>query len=500
MLVTTTTQPHFAVDKDGLAKLLERRGKHFAVYELIQNAWDEDSKNVSVDLFPTDKAGVHRLMVIDDNPDGFKDLTHAYTLFAESEKKDNPEKRGRFNLGEKLVLAICEEARIVTTKGTIKFDADGRTEWTHPDFRSDHGTEFCADIRMTRQEAGQVEKLLTTLIPPIACRTTFNGRLLQDRIPARTFKARLQTEIADEDGRLLRRTRETDVSVYKLMAGEKAHLYELGIPVQRIDTPWHVDIRQKVPLTLDREAVSASFARAVKAEVLNHTADLVPEEDAGDKWISEALEDKRITAEAANTALTKRFGEKRVVFDPSDLEANKVAVSKGYTVIPGRALSAKAHDTVKRFELAQPAGQVTPSHASIELRAGESDKYIKPPYSPGMARISSIVGNLGPRLIGRSVRVHFLNDATVGAAAFYGNGELTFNVGRLGYAWFDQDPGSEHVVALVLHELAHERVSDHLSHAFHDECCHLGARLANLIAEDDVVRGWFMPESRVVSS
>ena len=32
----------FTVDKDGLAQILEKRGKGFAVLELIQNAWDED--------------------------------------------------------------------------------------------------------------------------------------------------------------------------------------------------------------------------------------------------------------------------------------------------------------------------------------------------------------------------------------------------------------------------------------------------------------------------
>lgn len=30
------------VDMDGLKALLERRGKQFAIYELVQNAWDEN--------------------------------------------------------------------------------------------------------------------------------------------------------------------------------------------------------------------------------------------------------------------------------------------------------------------------------------------------------------------------------------------------------------------------------------------------------------------------
>lgn len=40
----------FEVDKQGLAKLLERRGKQFILYELIQNAWDENTTRVDVTL------------------------------------------------------------------------------------------------------------------------------------------------------------------------------------------------------------------------------------------------------------------------------------------------------------------------------------------------------------------------------------------------------------------------------------------------------------------
>jgi hypothetical protein len=31
----------FEVDKQGLAKILERKGKEFVLFELVQNAWDE---------------------------------------------------------------------------------------------------------------------------------------------------------------------------------------------------------------------------------------------------------------------------------------------------------------------------------------------------------------------------------------------------------------------------------------------------------------------------
>src|SRR5205809_595321 len=129
--MTTNVKPTFEVDKEGLRKLLAKRGAGFALFELVQNAWDEDTSRVEVDLgwlsFPKgDAAGLAFIQVTDDDPEGFTDLAHAYTLFAESEKKADAEKRGRFNLGEKLVIAVCERAIISTTTGTIHFDAAGR--------------------------------------------------------------------------------------------------------------------------------------------------------------------------------------------------------------------------------------------------------------------------------------------------------------------------------------------------------------------------------------
>src|SRR5207249_3080073 len=128
----------FDVDPKGLAKLIERRGKSFVVFELIQNAWDTGARDVHVTLEPVPGRSRAQLVVSDDDPDGFKDLTHAYTLFAESEKKLDPTRRGRFNLGEKLVLAICEQAEILSTTGGVRFDAQGRHRLTR---RRASGTE-----------------------------------------------------------------------------------------------------------------------------------------------------------------------------------------------------------------------------------------------------------------------------------------------------------------------------------------------------------------------
>ena len=57
----------------------------------------------------------------------------------------NP-KRGQFNLGEKLVLAVCDQASISTTKGTVVFDPDqGRIE--KPRQKRDRGSSSRAASR-----------------------------------------------------------------------------------------------------------------------------------------------------------------------------------------------------------------------------------------------------------------------------------------------------------------------------------------------------------------
>ncbi len=106
----------FDVDKAGLGKLLERRGKSFVGAELLQNAWDaEGVTRVEFTAEPIKGRALVDLVVKDDSPQGFHNLTHSFTLFSESVKKGNATLRGRFNLGEKLVLALCDSATIMST-------------------------------------------------------------------------------------------------------------------------------------------------------------------------------------------------------------------------------------------------------------------------------------------------------------------------------------------------------------------------------------------------
>lgn len=477
-------KPTFEVDKEGLAKLLERRGRPFAVAELIQNAWDEASTHVEVRLYqppgdpdPTDGKGwPYILEVEDDNPEGFKDLSHAYTLFAESEKAGNPEQRGRFNLGEKLVIAICDEAKIHTTKGTVIFEREGRR---HTDTTREAGSLFVGALRLTTEDVEEIERTVFSLLPPAGVVTLYNGAMLAVREPVATFQASLRTELADPEGYIRPTQRKTEIRLFEPGEGEAAHLYEMGIPVVETGDRWHVDIGQKVPLTTDRDNVPPFYLRDVRTHVLNNAHKLLTPEEAGEKWVDAALADEKIQAGAAEAALQKRFGDKRVAYDPTDPEANNLAVAQGYTLVPGRALSKEAWKQVKRHEAILPAGQVTPSPNPHE--GAENISIMQPEHYPeSVGEVVAYAKRLARLLLDREVKVRIANAPQWPFRGTYGQGRLTLNLGRLGFSFFDHAADCPEADVplneLLIHEFAHEFSSNHLDESFHDACCMLGAR------------------------
>jgi hypothetical protein len=153
----------FEVDKDGFRKILGRRGKEFVLFELLSNAWDEDATVVTV-TFSRPKNGCSVLTVTDDSPAGWSDLRDAYVLFAESYKKSKAGKRGRFNVGEKSVLAVCTEAQITTTTAQIRFNTDGTR--TTRSAQRESGSEFTGTLPLPLAEYEHIVAAARLLIPP----------------------------------------------------------------------------------------------------------------------------------------------------------------------------------------------------------------------------------------------------------------------------------------------------------------------------------------------
>ena len=474
----------FEVDRVGLGRQAEETGKGRLVGELIQNSLDEQGvSKIDVTLAQVPGQALAELTVEDDSAEGFKDLTHAYTLFAPSNKRGDAEKRGQFNIGEKLVLATCVRASICTTKGTIVFDPDqGRTE--QPDQKRERGSVFQGRIKMTAEEYTQVCDYLRSLLLPDGIAVTFNGDLLLPRKPIHTFQASLETQIADEKGVMRPTTRITVVSVYEPLPGEVPALYEMGLPIVETADKWSVSIAQKVPLNRDRNNVKPAYLKTVRTIVLNEMLDSLSEEDANADWVRQASSDPNCSEAAIKRVLNLRFGDKFAAFDPNDPEANKNWVAQGGTLVYGPMLSGNEWKSAKKAGAIQSAGKICPTPRPYSKEADGKNVTIIPQdrWSPGMRQIAEYSAFLGQELMQVPVTVTFVNTTNGFLACYAKGGDLHFNLFRLGHKWFDSGI-TEEVDRLIVHELGHEFSGDHLSEEYHEGLCLLAARLKKVALE-----------------
>lgn len=472
----------FDVDRKGLSNLMAGRPKGSLVMELVQNAWDTEARNVKVELKEFGK-GKWGLAVEDDDKEGFYDLCHAYTLYADCRKRGDPTKRGRFNVGEKLMLSLCESASVETTIGRVGFDSEGRHEYKGMCRAA--GTLVECVMPLKKAEAKEILERLRMLIPPKGVVTTINGEVLRERECEFEFNAKLPTVKAGDDGIMRKVIRECVVEVYPVEEEKGGGwLFEMGIPVVRTRDYWSYNIQQKVPLTQDRENVTGSYLKTVRVEVLNHGYDRLTAEAVEGVWVREAGADERCCRKATERILDLRFGKKRVIFDPSDLEANKIAINQGYTVVPGRSLSKGEWENAKGAGALLPAGKVTPS-GTLFGDNGDGEIIPKEEWTEGQRKIVTYAMMLHEELVGADYVLHvqLVKDdngplATYGKKGLLNGGpELSLNYGKLrGPSWRDGVVGVD-VDQVLLHEFGHHWKSDHFTDEYISAVALLGARL-----------------------
>ena len=150
-------------------------------------------------------------LVVEDDGKGFRRIEDAYTLLGPTEKRSDPTKRGRFNLGEKELVSIAIEAKVTTVGRTVEFPPEGGRR-----LRSngrERGTRISALMPWdARQRAALVEELRT--FRPARCALFVNGTEIPRRLPLAVRRAKLPTVIQDSPGEPLRRsTRTTDIDI-----------------------------------------------------------------------------------------------------------------------------------------------------------------------------------------------------------------------------------------------------------------------------------------------
>jgi len=496
----TSKNDWFRVDKEGLAQIYARRGPAAPLFELISNALDEEGvTNVFLTVTAVPNTPEVEILCVDDSTKGFLSLDDAYTLFAPSYKKGEAEQRGRFNLGEKLFLALCKEARITSIGGTLEFLPDGSLKRLR---RKTHcGTEVYGRLRMTRAEAVQAFADVGRLRPPegINVEIRFLGfdweedhYLMQRTEPCKiTFDAKLQTELSDGEGVIRPTQRFGKVEVWDADRAA-GWLFEMGIPVVEIGGQFDIDVHQKVPLNVERDNVTPAFLRRLRAHVLNHAyRRLLTKGDASDAWVTEAMGSSNPTPDygAVDHVLELRFGKKRVAYDPSDKEGSQIAMSQGYAVVHGGSFPAQVWENVRMTESLKPAGQVTPSSKAAFSADGEDVSILRQDYPEGGRELCDTYARLAEKLIGASVEVRIVKwlQATVGnaPAACYGNRTILLSLRGLTKKWFkdalDATVLMPKHLALLIHELGHEYSASHLDSRFHESQTELGIAMTFMV-------------------
>ncbi len=482
------------VDAKGMKQKVAHRGLLGILQELTSNALDENISycDVTVELI----AGrTYRIRVEDDSPEGFRNLEESYTLFAPSYKAGIPDKRGRFNLGEKVAIVLCSEARIESTTGTVIF-SENRT--TRSGKRREQGTVFEGSLVSTAEEVQTALASLRTVIAPEHVHFTVNGEVIEPRKPVAVFECALPTVTEDDEGRLFPTKRKTLVSCYEVRDGEAAWVYEMGIPVVKPGNvqdgePFHVNVHQKVPLNMDRDNVTPAYLKLLRREVLNHTIHLIPDDKVNCTGVINGMAGAE--PEAVNAVLDKLVGVNRFIQDPSDLEAENRLKGQGGMQMPGRMFPKDVWETIREVGAAKPAGVISPSPKpySDDLNSPAAKRWPDEKVTEGMQRYRAFVEFVAQRVLG--VRIddwrwvnstnHFsmccgpLKDASNASIIFH------VNVPSLGTAWFDRFPmRSPEMVDLTIHELGHYDGAPHLTDRYYDNLTAVGGKLAVAILED----------------
>ena len=443
----------FAVSHAGMRELHIDREPWQLLKELVQNVWDEAPDatlcEVAINPHPTEDAVV--IAVSDDGP-GFKDVTDAWTLLKHTDKRFSPTKRGRFNMGEKELVSVALEATIETVGHTVEFPRMG-SRVVSPNSRL-RGTLVKAVMPWRRASAGTLaERLLK--FRPTDCRLVVNGQEAPQREPLAVRQATLRTVLQDPDGDRLRETRRSaEIHILEPVAMEQSWLYEMGIPIQPIATSWDVDIQQKVPMPPNRDTVSEAYLTDVYAEVLNETHQMMREEEFGEQWVKQAVEDPRVSDEAIRSTVKGRYGDK-VLITSTDADANMQAAEEGYELVNSRSLSKTERERFRKDAGLQTTRQAFGRTLTFPEPANPQD-------IPWSREFTEWVVEQG-RHCNLSVQVEFINDrhsnVLADCSANSASPVIRFNVALLGKDFFAPRFGRPEQLEIIIHELGHA-VSD----------------------------------------
>ena len=463
----------FEVSTEGMKGLHDGRPLWSLVKELVANAWDEDTTMCKVNIdgheevYGGGKVKGFIDVSVEDDGGGFKDINDAFTLMAPTSKRTESGVRGRFNIGEKEILSVAVEGKVVTVGTTIEFPKEGGRVVKKN--RRKKGTIVSARVERPISEIAETEKALLEFLPPSHITYTINGKKVEQRKKIGVAEGTLHTVLATGIGEPLRYSyRKSNIDIYEPQVKGQGHIYEMGITIQPLDMPYDVDVQQKVPMPPNRDTVTSRYLQDVYSHVLGVVAEDLDQSEASESWVQMAVEDEETPDSVVAHVMKTKLGENAVLWS-NDVNANENAHSAGMDLIKPRTLSKIERERFKNVGLttAKEGYGIAPT-GNLEVLKEED-------LTSGMKAVESYTRFMSYHLLGFKCKVRFCKMDNGNRLAQYGGRTLDFFVDQLPSSFFNVQSVTEWAMdklpkfreehlSLIIHELGHEGETDHLPH------------------------------------
>lgn len=468
----TQKKAWFEVDHKGMRELHSGRESWQLIKELVSNSFDEESVTDCVVVLKS-KTGRTAELTVYDNGKGFADIKDAWTLMAHTPKRDKPTVRGRFNIGEKELLCTAQSATILTSGYRISFSDSGRRVVK----ANTIGTTIKATLYLGSRQVETAIGMLKQILPPKNIHYSINGIYVLYKAPDVTTEATLET-VLWKDNIESHPRRKTEIEIYR----NDNWLYEMGIPVQKLECDYGINVIQKIPMPPNRDVVKDKYLQGIYTLVLNTMSEEIETPSA--TWVHTAMEDKEVTPEAIKNVIEKRYEGKPIVLWSNNPKANDKAQLEGYEVVHGKTLSSDERENLQTLGGIKYSGEAFPSSFK------SVDKIPLEKWSSSMNHIANYAKYLH-NLIGLgNLVVEYISDMEIRAMATYQTGWLTFNKFHCGNSFFDKI--TPDVTGLLLHEFAHNVSDLNSEHSprWYDELQRLSGLAVHYATKDKKLRNY----------
>ena len=432
----------FDIDCQGWKRINAGRPAGHLIREAISNSFDEDSvTTINIDLKPG-------YIKIEDDGQRSQDIQMLFTIFM-TDKKDSHLKRGRKGRGLKELLSIADQATIQTIGHTITFNEQGRT--VTPNNKT-QGTIIEIQNNWTTKQIKEAIQYINQIIPPKNKTVNLNTKqekwTLTSPQVTNEIVADLPTTIIENEIEKIF-TENTTILIHKLRENESGWIYEMGIPIEKTPTDFHINVQQRIPMNDNRDTISDDYKSTIYAEIINNTD--INTGIIREKWFLQGIAKcKWITLRAVATLISDNG--KKVL--KTTKKADDIAKQNGYEIIDASTMPK---------ELLQKVEYIIPSSTNV-CEEIEKNKSTAVELNDDLIKFSEAISWLAEKTLGKKINIQFYekpaNFSGVIEKANYGNSTISFNCHPSAETDFTK-PLSADTIAILAHEMAHDKSTYH---------------------------------------